>query len=130
MIGTVYSEDFGFLTDMSMEAANNLEDVLYPGQYASNAIGRAHRNYQNLTYESVLNTYKRYYYLEEIKNRLEEDGSYGAVLAERLESVSDKLMKKGRLVWMCAAPEDDLERIRTVSAGLWRSFLSKRRGKA
>ncbi len=64
MIGTVYSEDFGFLANMSMEAANNLEDALYPGQYASNAIGRSHRNYQNLTYEAVLDTYRRYYHFD------------------------------------------------------------------
>ncbi len=64
MVGTVYSEDFGFLTDMAWEALNNLEDALYPGQYAANAIGRAHRNYQNLTYEAVRDTYQRYYHFD------------------------------------------------------------------
>ncbi len=64
MIGTVYSEDFGFLADMAMEAQNNLEDALYPGQYASNAVGRSHRNYQDLTYEAVLDTYERYYHFD------------------------------------------------------------------
>ncbi len=81
MIGTVYSEDFGFLTDMSMEAANNLEDALYPGQYASNAIGRAHRNYQNLTYESILNTYKRYYHFDNSLICLYGDMDYKKVLS-------------------------------------------------
>lgn len=81
MIGTVYSEDFGFLTDMSMEAVNNLEDTLYPGQNASNAIGRAHRNYENLTYEAVLDTYRRYYHFDNSLICLYGDTDYEKVLS-------------------------------------------------
>lgn len=80
MIGTVYSEDFGFLTDMPMEAANNLEDALYPGQYASNVIGRSHRNYQELSYEAVLDTYKRYYHFDNSLIFLYGDLDYEKVL--------------------------------------------------
>ena len=81
MVGTVYAEDFGFLTDMAMEANNNLEDALYPGQYASNAIGRAHRNYQNLTYEAVLDTYERYYHFDNSLLFLYGDLDYERVLS-------------------------------------------------
>ncbi len=81
MIGTVYSEDFGFLADMAMEAQNNLEDALYPGQYASNAIGRSHRNYQNLTYEAVLDTYERYYHFDNSLIFLYGDMDYRRVLS-------------------------------------------------
>lgn len=80
MIGTVYSEDFGFLTDMSIEAANNLQDALYPGQYASNAIGRSHRNYRKLTYEAVLDTYDRYYHFDNSLIFLYGDMDYEKVL--------------------------------------------------
>lgn len=85
MIGTVFSEDFGFLTDMSMEAVNNLVDALYPEQYASHAIGRAHRNYQNLTYEAVLDTYRRYYHFDNSLLFL-----YGDMDYERILSFLDK----------------------------------------
>ncbi len=81
MIGTVYSEDFGFLTDMAMEAENNMADALYPGQYASNAIGRSHRNYQNLTYEAVLDTYNRYYHFDNSLIFLYGDMDYERVLS-------------------------------------------------
>lgn len=81
MIGTVYSEDFGFLTDMAMEASNNLEDALYPDQYASNAIGRSHRNYQALTYQSVLDTYERYYHFDNSLIFLYGDMDYETVLS-------------------------------------------------
>lgn len=80
MLGTVYSEDFGFLTNIYREAMNNLEDSLYPGQYASNAIGRSHRNYQNLTYETVLDTYNRYYHFDNSLICLYGDMDYERVL--------------------------------------------------
>ena len=64
MVGTVFSEDFGSLTDIDREACNNVLDTLYPGEYASNYLGRAHRNYQDLTYESLLETYERCYHFD------------------------------------------------------------------
>lgn len=85
MIGTVYSEDFGFLTDMSHEAANHIRDALYPGQYASNYIGRSHRNYQDLTYEATLDTYQRYYHFDNSLIFL-----YGDMDYERILSFIDK----------------------------------------
>ena len=59
--GTVYAEDFGSLTDIDRESLNNVADALYPGQVAANSIGRAHRNYQSLTYEHTIETYERCY---------------------------------------------------------------------
>ena len=61
MTGTVYAEDFGFLTDIDSEAFNNIIDTLYPGETASNSIGRAHLNYKALTYEHAAETFDRCY---------------------------------------------------------------------
>ncbi len=95
MIGTVYSEDFGFLTNMPNEAANNLEDALYPNQYASNAIGRSHRNYQNLTYEAVLDTYRRYYHFDNSLIFLYGDMDYEKILSFMDEEYLSKAEKQG-----------------------------------
>lgn len=81
MIGTVYSEDFSFLTDMFREAENNLKDTLYPGQYASNVIGRSHRSYQDLTYEAMLDTYERCYHFDNSLIFLYGDMDYQQVLS-------------------------------------------------
>lgn len=59
--GTVYSEDFGLLTDAQQEAYRNAQRALYPGETASNAIGQAHRFYRDLTYEHTVETYERCY---------------------------------------------------------------------
>lgn len=80
MIGTVYSEDFGGLTDIASEAYNHVADALYPGQYASHAIGRAHRNYENLTYEAVRDTYARCYHFDNSLIFLYGDLDYETVL--------------------------------------------------
>ncbi|MGN0372843.1 MAG: insulinase family protein [Enterocloster sp.] len=64
MTGTVYSEDFGSLTDIFGETYNNIADALYPGEYASNLLGRAHRNYQNLTYEHTIDLYNKFYHFD------------------------------------------------------------------
>lgn len=63
-----------------------------------------------------------------MKKKLEEDSAYGEVLAGRLGSVADKLMKKGRLFLACAAPARELERIQTVSAGLLEALPAKEAG--
>lgn len=59
--GTVYSEDFGDMTDTSGEALSNMLHSLYPGLAAENNIGRAHRNLWQLTYERVLQVFEEYY---------------------------------------------------------------------
>ncbi len=80
MTGTVYSEDFGKLTDVADEARNNVADALYPGQYASNMIGRAHRNYQDLSYEAALATYDRCYHFDNSMFFLYGDMDYNRIL--------------------------------------------------
>ena len=86
--------------------------------------------YRNYAYQEAYRGQEFYYYLEEIKDKLEEDSAYGAVLAENLQSVSDKLIKKGRLVFSCAAPEADLEKIRTISADIFKAFTFKETGES
>ncbi len=81
MTGTVFSEDFAYLTDVDGEAENNVADALYPGQYAANSIGRAHRNYQNLSYEATLKTYERFYHFDNSLIFLYGDMDYEHVLS-------------------------------------------------
>ncbi len=80
MAGTVYAEDFGKLTDVSEEAKNNVADALFPGQYASNMIGRAHRNYRDLSYEDVRTAYDRWYHFDNSLFFLYGDMDYEKVL--------------------------------------------------
>lgn len=95
MIGTVYSEDFGSLTSMSGEALNNMADALYPGQYASQSIGRAHRNYENLTYQAVRDTYDRYYHFDNSLIFLYGDLDYEKILAFLDREYLSKAEKQG-----------------------------------
>ena len=62
--GTVFAEDSGYLTDLGEESMNNVLDALYPGEIASNSIGRAHMDYRDLTYEHTLETYERCYHFD------------------------------------------------------------------
>ena len=62
--GTVYAEDYGFLTDLNDCALNALLDSLYPGQIASNMIGMAEHHYDDLTYEHTIETYERCYHFD------------------------------------------------------------------
>ncbi len=80
MAGTVYAEDFGKLTDVAEEAKNNVADALFPGQYASNMIGRAHRNYRDLSYEDVRTAYDRWYHFDNSLFFLYGDMDYERVL--------------------------------------------------
>lgn len=80
MIGTVFSEDFGSLTDISWEASNNVLDALYPGEYVSNSSGRAHLNYEDLSYEATLETYDRCYHFDNSLILLYGDLSYETFL--------------------------------------------------
>lgn len=101
--------------DNKLSVAWNLAESYIDGSYA---------------YQEAYRGQEFYYYLLDTKNKLEGDSSYGAALAERLQSLSDKLMKKGRLIFACAAPETDLERIKTISAGFLESLPSKEAGES
>ena len=94
LTGTVYSEDFGFLTDMDSESLNNVADALYPGETASNSIGRAHRNYQDLTYEHAIETFDRCYSFDNSLILLYGDMDYehvmGFIHEEYLSQAKDR----------------------------------------
>ncbi|SDB55809.1 insulinase family protein [Butyrivibrio sp. INlla16] len=62
--GTVYAEDYGFLTDLGDCAVNALMDNMFPGQIASNMIGMAEHHYDDLTYEHTIETYERCYHFD------------------------------------------------------------------
>lgn len=62
--GTVYAEDYGFLTDTGDVSLNFVLDNMFPGQIASNMIGMAEYHYDDLTYEHTLETYERYYHFD------------------------------------------------------------------
>ncbi|SEK39544.1 Insulinase (Peptidase family M16) [Butyrivibrio sp. ob235] len=62
--GTVYAEDYGFLTDLSECSLNALIDNMFPGQIASNMIGMAEYHYDDLTYEHTIDTYERCYHFD------------------------------------------------------------------
>lgn len=64
MQGTVFSEDFGYLTDIQENASNGLGKAMYPDTIAANAIGQLHRNYKELTYEKMMETYDRCYHFD------------------------------------------------------------------
>lgn len=64
LTGTVFSEDKGYLCDMGTHASNNVLDTLYPGEIASNSIGRAEFNYKDLSYDKVIETYERCYHFD------------------------------------------------------------------
>ena len=61
MVGTVFSEDTGYMTDTGNEAIRNTLQALYSGQTAANMVGRANRNYKELTYGHTLELYDRCY---------------------------------------------------------------------
>lgn len=62
--GTVYGEDFGQMTETEGEAYHNTLQALYPGEIAANVNGRAHLNYQGLTYKHAVETFDRYYHFD------------------------------------------------------------------
>ena len=95
MTGTVYSEDFGSLTDINQESLNNVADALYPGETASNSIGRAHRNYENLTYEHTIETYDRCYSFDNSLILLYGDMDYERVMGFINEEYLSKAQDRG-----------------------------------
>ena len=62
--GTVYAEDYGFLTDNTDVSYMQLLDALYPEETASNMIGCAHLNFKDLTYENTVATFERCYHYD------------------------------------------------------------------
>ncbi|WP_029321514.1 insulinase family protein [Butyrivibrio sp. AE3004] len=62
--GTVYAEDYGFLTNKNNCSINVLLDNLFPNQIASNMIGMSEYHYDDLTYEHTIETYERCYHFD------------------------------------------------------------------
>ncbi len=80
MGGTVFSEDMGYMSSTEWEALNNFLDSMYPGEYASNLIGRAHVNYRELTYEHMKENYDRAYHFDNAMLLLYGDLKYRSFL--------------------------------------------------
>lgn len=95
MGGTVFSEDMGYMTDISAEARRNLLQALYPGEYAANYIGRAHINYRDLTYEHMAETFERYYSFDNSLILLYGDLDYRRFLQFLDEEYLSKAEKRG-----------------------------------
>ena len=81
MGGTVFSEDTGRMTDISLNAMRNLLQALYPGEYAANMLGWAFENYEGLTYEHTVATYDRAYHFDNSLLLLYGDLDYQSFLA-------------------------------------------------
>lgn len=81
MSGTVFTEDFSYMTDIGENALNNVMDTLYPGEYASNMIGRAWENYRELTYDKAIQLYERSYHFDNALLLLYGDLDYESFLA-------------------------------------------------
>jgi Zn-dependent M16 (insulinase) family peptidase len=62
--GTVYAEDYGFLTDVSNWSIDCVLNNMFPGQIASNMLGMAEYHYDDLTYEHTIETYERCYHFD------------------------------------------------------------------
>ncbi len=62
--GTVFSEDMGYLTDITYRGYNTVIDSLYPGETASNMIGCSVENYKLLTYDHVKELYDLCYHFD------------------------------------------------------------------
>lgn len=80
MSGTVFTEDLSYMTDIGGNARNNVMDTLYPGEYASNMIGRAWENYRELTYDKVMQLYERCYHFDNALLLLYGDLDYESFL--------------------------------------------------
>ena len=62
--GTVFAEDTGYMTDPERVSWDHVLDTLFPGEIASNWIGKAEYHYEDLTYEHTLDTYNRCYHYD------------------------------------------------------------------
>ena len=63
-LGTVFTEDTGYLTDSGEGTQRNVVNALYPGEVTANMIGQAEYHYHDLTYEHTLATYDRCYHFD------------------------------------------------------------------
>ena len=59
--GTVFSEDWGHLTDILENADSNTARALYPGHTASHLLGRAHFHYKEVSFEQVKKVFSQFY---------------------------------------------------------------------
>lgn len=80
MSGTVFTEDWSYMTAIGDNALNNMMDTLYPGEYASNMIGRAWANYRELSFDKVQQLYDRSYHFDNALLLLYGDLDYGNFL--------------------------------------------------
>lgn len=78
--GTVFSEDTGYMTNVDDGSINAVIDSLYPGETASNMIGRAVENYKLLTYEHTKELYDMCYHFDNSIISLYGDLDYKAFL--------------------------------------------------
>ena len=62
--GTVYSEDLGYITSEERAIYEGIQKSLYKGTILANAIGRANRHINDLTYEKVIEIYNKYYKMQ------------------------------------------------------------------
>ena len=69
----------------------------------------------NYAYQMLNEGQDFYYYLKDIQQKLAEDPDFGTELAQRMDAVADKLLQKGRVFLLAAAPEEDLEQIRQIT---------------
>ncbi len=78
--GTVFSEDTGYMTDISMNEPNAVADSLYPGEVASNSIGMLYKGYKELTYEHAKELYEMCYHFDNCIISLWGDMDYKHIL--------------------------------------------------
>lgn len=108
MQGTVLSEDWGHLTDIQENADSFMAHALYPGQIASNLLGRAHFHYQDITFEQVQDTFRRFYHYSNCLIVLYGDMDYKSVLEflhrEHLSKVRKRAMDLSLYMNQAAIP--------------------------
>lgn len=64
MLGSVFAEDLEDLNSVSSNHFDNIKNTLFPNEYAANSIGKAHLEYQGLTYENTIATFDRCYHFD------------------------------------------------------------------
>lgn len=105
MSGTVFSEDFGYLTNADQESVRNISRALFPDTYAANAIGYLHHNYRELTYEKTLETYERCYHFDNSVIMLYGDVDY----VPFMEFIDSEYLSKAERDGTDLSPYEDKE---------------------
>ena len=59
-------------------------------------------------FRSLLNGQENYYFLKETARRLKEEPDFGMVLAQRLRSIAETILRQEHMVFLAAAPQDFL----------------------